>query len=173
MKNVISCGLTGIFIVALLLVPELSVAKTYSYTDENGVVHLTDRKKDIPDKYRDSTVKIVEKKRPVISSIVAKAKGLINKFIDFINTLNLNIFSLLIIISIAMIVSYMLARIFIERKLVRYVAILFSLAFLSLILLFLYLRNVANDNSGIRDSLNKTISLTAVHKKFYWNLMNQ
>jgi hypothetical protein len=173
MKNVISWGLTGVFIVALLLVPALSVAKTYSYTDENGVVHLTNSKDDIADKYQDSAVEIVEKKSPLITRIVLKAKKLINNFIDFINTLTLNIFSLLIIISIATIVIYLLASIFIDRKLVRYVVILFSLSFLSLILLFLYLRNVANDNSDIGDSLNKTNSLTAVHREFYWNLMNQ
>jgi hypothetical protein len=173
MKNVISWGLTGVFIVALLLVPALSVAKTYSYTDENGVVHLTNSKDDIADKYQDSAVEIVEKKSPLITRIVLKAKKLINNFIDFINTLTLNIFSLLILISVAIIIINVIAHIFIERKLARYVVILFSIAFLSLILLFLYLRNFAIDNGDIGDLLNKTNSPTTVHREFYWDLMNK
>lgn len=173
MKDVISWVFTGVFIVALLFVPTLSVAETYSYKDDKGVVHITNRKEDIPDKYQDSAVETVEKKRPLIPSIIAKAKGLINILIDFLNTLTSNIYGLLIFISAAIILSFVLAHIFIDRKLVRYVVILFSLAFICLILLFFYLRTVTNDNSEIRDSLNKTNSLTAVHKEFYWDLMNQ
>jgi hypothetical protein len=173
MKNVISWVFTGVFIVALLFVPALSVAKTYSYKDDNGVVHITNRKEDIPDKYQGSTVETVEKKRPLIPSIIAKAKGLINILIDFLNTLTSNVYGLLIIIGAAIIISFVLAYTFIERTLARYVVIIFSLALISLILMFFFLRTATKDNSDIRDSFNKTKSHTAVHKEFYWNLMSQ
>ena len=53
MKDVISLGLAEVIIITLLLVPALSVAETYSYKDDKGVVHITNRKEDIPDKYQE------------------------------------------------------------------------------------------------------------------------
>lgn len=166
MKKAILLILITAFTVAFLSGTALSVTKNYRYTDEKGVVHFTDSKEEIPNKYQDSAVEKVEKKRPLISRIIAKAKGIKNKLINFLDTSTSNIFSLLATLCIGIIVFYVLARIFIERKFVRHVVFLFSIAFLSLILLLFYLRNSTDDKGDIRESLNKTNSLIALHKDF-------